>query len=94
MRILIFAISFLSTLNIFIHYAIINPKTRSKSYFVIEIFRLSVFFLICYYYCNKASGLLPNKRIIRILLRILFIISLVTIMVIGGVISKLIVQFN
>jgi hypothetical protein len=56
--------SLLATINTFIHYALLYAEFKARMFFLIEIFRFVIFFLIVYYYCKRASGLLPNKKII------------------------------
>ena len=87
-RQIIIVISFIATLNIFVHYGFTHADFKARTFFVIEIFRFTLFFSIVYYYCKRASGLLPNKRIITAFLKILFIICIVLILAMGIILIK------
>ena len=45
--------------------------------------RFTTFFFITYYYSDRASGLLPNKKVIRKGLLVLFCLSIALILVVG-----------
>ena len=72
-----------SALDMFIHYSFMKGSLKGETFFVIEVFRLTVFFMICHYYISKASGLLPNKKMIMIILNIFYGIILTVFMAIG-----------
>lgn len=86
---LIFLFAFLSSINVFLHYGLLNSDLRGPTFFMIEMFRFTIFFFITYYYCDRASGLLPNKKLIKIFLRLLFIMSIIFILAIGGILIKI-----
>jgi hypothetical protein len=62
MRIKIFLLCLFSAFYTGIHYCIIKPSYRGKMFFMNEIFRYLIMFAICFYYCDKSSGLLKSKR--------------------------------
>lgn len=83
LRVGILLVSLLASFNMFWHYAILWGPIRSKTFFLVEIFRFFLFFALSYYYVHKASGLLDNRRIIICVLRSMFLIGVVLIIVIG-----------
>jgi len=87
-RMLIFTVCLLSSVDAFIHYQFLLGEQRGRTFFLIEIFRFIEFFIICYYYCNKASSLLPNKKLIKIILRLIFVIIVTLILTLGGIILQ------
>ena len=82
-RMAIFMVGLGSSLNMIIHYGFLPPYQKGQSFFIIEIFRFVLFFMVCYYFISKASRLLPNKRFIMMLLRLIFAITLVVVLVSG-----------
>ena len=85
-RMIIYLISLISALNTFLHYGIFYAEFRSKTLFLIVILEFVTFFLICYYYTSKASGLLENKKLIIVVLKLIFVISLSIILILGAII--------
>lgn len=83
MRMTIYLLSFVSCLNVLIHYGLQNTHDRGSTFFVIEMLRFTIFFSITYYYCDRASGLLPNKKFIKMILKVLFAMCMVFIIAIG-----------
>ena len=83
--------AWLGTLNFLIHYVDLSSVTKAETFFIIEIFRFSLFYMICYYYCAKASGLLTNQRLVIYLLRALFCVGIALINLFGII---FIVQVN
>ena len=67
----------------FYHYSIMWGAIRSKTFFLVEIFRFILFYAVCYYYVHKASGLLNNRRLLIYMLRSLFAIGIVMILSFG-----------
>ena len=93
-RLWILAVSCISSMYTFEHYAIDKPAFRSKTFFMIEMFRFVIFFMICYYYCDKAGSLLSNKGVIKLLLRIMFVAGFTLNISLGLYILEQINNFN
>jgi len=91
-RLWIFGLCLVSEIYTFFHYGIVNAKLKGNLYFINEIFRFLIMFSICYYYINKASGLLENRKFIMRLMKIWAVISVIVLVVDGGLISKQIVK--
>ena len=72
----------------FLHYGVFPSQTRSKRFIGIEIFRFLTYFLICYYYCDRASGVLPNRRKYKLFLQVLFPIVVTFIVVFGYILIR------
>ena len=51
-------IAAIGSLNVMIHYTVLNSVYQYRLYSLEEIFRFVLFYLICYYYTYKATGLL------------------------------------
>ena len=85
MRILILITSLLASFNMFYHYSIMWGPIRAKTFCLVEIFRLILFYAVCYYYVYKASGLLENRRILIYVLRSLFLIGIIMIITFGTI---------
>ena len=83
---LIFLVGLATSLNMFIHYSFISNLNKARTFFVIEMLRFSLFFMVCYYFISKASGLLPNKKYIMIILRLVFGITFIFIIAVGFII--------
>jgi len=83
MRIKIYVLCLVSASYTFIHYCVIKPKYRADMFFMNEIFRYLIMFAICYYYCDKSSGLLKSKRQLLKTLKIMGIISVTAISCVG-----------
>jgi hypothetical protein len=83
---MIFVVGIITSANLFIHYSFVSVHGEAQSFFLIEIFRFSLFFLVCYYFTSKASGLLPNKRFMMIVLKITFGITFLFIVAVGAII--------
>ena len=79
----IYLMSLLSGLDMFIHYSFLVHSLKSMTFFVVELFRLTVFFMICYYYISNASGLLPNKMLTKIAFNVSYTVIMVTFIAIG-----------
>ena len=62
LKVCIFYVAFLSSVNTIIHYSLFTEQLMFQTYFILEIFRFTLFFMVCYYYIQKASGLLPDRR--------------------------------
>jgi hypothetical protein len=82
-RLVILIVCLISSVYTFIHYGMMSALSRSKTFFVNEFFRFIILFTVCYYYCDKASGLLKNKKKIIIALKMWGIISVFLILLIG-----------
>jgi hypothetical protein len=85
-RMIVYFLAMISSLNTFLHYGIFYANLRSETLFLIVIFEFITFFLICYYYTSKASGLLENKKFIIVLLQVFFVISVSLILIFGTII--------
>lgn len=72
-RVLTLIIGLLSSLNIFVHYGFLSSDDKSRTFFLIEMMRFLLFFMICYHYTKKASRLLKRKEKIMLMLHVLFI---------------------
>ena len=83
MRIKIYGLCLVSAMYTCIHYCVIKPKYRAYMFFMNEIFRYLIMFAICYYYCDKSSGLLKSKRQLLKTLKIMGIISVTAISCVG-----------
>lgn len=66
----------MASLYAVIHYGILPHTARASCFVVIEFFRLSILYSICYYYCAKSSGLLNNRKRIIFFLRAFFFAGL------------------
>ena len=86
MRIKIYYLCSISSLYTIFHYAILAPDYRAYIFFMNEIFRFSIMYAICYYYCDKSSGLLKFKKQMLKTLKIWGILSISLITVDGLVI--------
>lgn len=75
-RIITFILSLMSGIYIFVHYGLINARARGKYYFLIELSRFINLYSLCYYYSNKASGLIKNKNRLVKFLQIYSVISI------------------
>mmetsp|Transcript_35657 Transcript_35657/g.54556 ORF Transcript_35657/g.54556 Transcript_35657/m.54556 type:complete len:228 (+) Transcript_35657:8-691(+) len=75
MRLWIFSLCLVSQAYTFVHYGLIYKIYRAKLFFLNELFRFLVLFYICYYYIDKASGLVSNRKFIMRLMRIWAVIS-------------------
>ena len=63
LRIIIFFISIICLVHSFIHYSFISGEAKIKTFFVIELQRLVIFFMMCYYYIDQAGNLLKHKNL-------------------------------
>jgi hypothetical protein len=52
----------ISCLNCFTHYSFLHGTLKGYTYFIISIFRITIFSLVFYYFCMKASKLMKNKK--------------------------------
>ena len=59
-RLIILLICWLSALFTWFRYSFFNTEEKGFTFFFVEIFRFIIFYTVCYYYCSKASDLLPN----------------------------------
>ena len=82
-KMVIFQICLINQLNVWVHYNFMGSTLLGQTFFLFEIFRFMIFFLIFYYYCQKAGKLLPDKKKIMVVVRILFMACFITIMGLG-----------
>ena len=82
-RITILAVCLLSSINVFVHYGFFTTYPKAKTFFLIELFRFVVFFMICYYYIVKSSGLLSNRKWVILLLKAIFVFSTILYVTLG-----------
>jgi len=82
-RVITFFMCLLSSINVFIHYGFFSTIDKGKTFFLIELFRFSIFFMMCYYYCKKASKLVSYQQWVLIFLRLLFVSGCVLIVCMG-----------
>ena len=61
-RIIILILCLISCLNCFTHYSFLHGTMKGYTYFIISIFRITIFSLVFYYFCMKASKLMKNKK--------------------------------
>ena len=87
-RMVIFILALVSAVNTFLHYAIFTADKRAQSYFSIVICQFLTLYLCCYYYVNKASGLLESKQFYQYLLKTFLLISLAAILIIGFILRQ------
>ena len=80
----ILLVGFINTMYIFIHYGLENRMYRRNTFFIIEVFRYTMQTLLCYYYTQKATGLLDNRKDILCFLRMFLILG--TVMIVIGTI--------
>ena len=76
LRMVVILLSLMNSLYVFYHYGIQYVFSRAHTFFIIEIFRYINIALICYYYCDKASGLLNHRRGILLFLKTFLAIGL------------------
>ena len=76
-RYIIMLISWFSTLFTWVRYSFFTQEQKGTTFFFVELFRFIIFFFVCYYFCDKASCLLPNKEQIKTALQIFFNLSFV-----------------
>ena len=72
MRIWIYSLCIVGLVNSFMHYGLMNPYNKSKTFVFIEIFRSSVFFGMCFYYSERATKLIKKKRSIVTSLKVIY----------------------
>ena len=82
-KIVILICCLLNQLNVWFHYSFMGSQLLGETWFLFEISRFFIFFLIFYYYCQKAGKLLPNHKKIQTYLRILFGVSIPVILIQG-----------
>ena len=58
LRITILLLCLANITNVVIHYAFLNKTQKAKTFFTIEIGRFTIFYIVSYYYLQKASGLI------------------------------------
>ena len=58
-----------------VHYGVMPRSWRASNFVNIEFFRLCILYYICLFFCEKASGLLKNRKIITIFLQVFFGLS-------------------
>jgi hypothetical protein len=51
-----------SEIYVFFHYGVMPPMNKGMFFSIIDIFRLFLFYLLCFYYTDKASGLLKSRN--------------------------------
>ena len=62
LRVWIFIACICGCINTFLHYGVFDRNLKSNTIVIIEIFRTSIFFLICLYFALRAQSLLKFKR--------------------------------
>ena len=82
-RMMIFLMGIVTSLNFFVHYSFLDSLDKSRGFFFIEVCRFTLFFMVCYYFISKASGLLPNKKYILIIIRLVFGVTFIFILTSG-----------
>lgn len=58
------------------HYGIMPPTNKGTLFVVIELNRFVVFYLLCFYYTDRSSGLLKKRRVSKNVLNFLMITGL------------------
>lgn len=61
MRVHILFLCLLNSAYVFVHYSFEVGSIKSETFFIFEISQFTIFYMICYYYCHKASSLLPQR---------------------------------
>ena len=82
-KMIIFYLCAANQFNVWFHYNFMGKNLLGKTFFLFDISRFIIFFLIFYYYCQKAGKLLPNKKNIMLLLKVVFIVCLNVIICLG-----------
>ena len=80
LRIKILFLCFASSLYNFFHYGILYPDAKASQFFIIIMFRFSITFMVCFYYCDKATGILKSRKQLMKFLRFYGIFSLLAIL--------------
>ena len=93
-RIWIYVMCAIASINTFVHYGFLNKELRGETFFLIDIFSSTIFFMVCYYYCSRAGRLLPNGRVLILFLEIIFGICLLVIEILGIYIFVMIYNFH
>jgi hypothetical protein len=94
MRVHILILCLLNSAYVFVHYSLESASIKSETFFIFEISQFTIFYMICYYYCQKASSLLPRRQVYIFTIRILFVIGITTILTVGLIILSKIHVFN
>ena len=89
----ILSFAFLSEVYVIFHYGIIPPKNKGKYFVIIEINRFVLFYLMCFYYTDRASGLLKQRQVSKNVLSSLLLLGLVLITSFGLYLSFKIEEF-
>lgn len=66
-----------------VYYAILYDNPRAQVFFMIEFFRLGIFFAMCNFYIKKASNLLRNKKVSKWILFVFYFIIAATFIGLG-----------
>ena len=80
-RILFFCLA--SSLYTFFHYGILYPKDKGYQFFIIIMFRFTIIFMVCFYYCDKATGILRFRKQLMKFLKLFAAISILSILAMG-----------
>lgn len=88
MRIHILFLCLLNSAYAFIHYSFEPSNLKSKTFFIFEISQFTIFYMICYYYIQKASSLLPRREAFILAIRVFFLVGISTILTVGFIIFK------
>ena len=62
-KVFILASAALSSFYCFFHYGIMPAHYKSYLFFIMEILRLILFYLLCFYYTDRASGILKKRKV-------------------------------
>ena len=82
-RMVIMNVCIVACLQTVVHYGILPNPMRARTFFVVEVFRLTILFSICLYYSSKASGLLQGRKSFMRRLKLLYGIGVSSLVVLG-----------
>lgn len=77
MRLWVYVLCIIDSLNTIWHYGIAPITDKGKTFVIVEILRYTIFFLVCYYYCDKAKKLLTYKEDCISVLKVVYILTLI-----------------
>lgn len=72
-----------SEFYVFFHYGVLPAKYKGQLFVLIEVLRFILFYCLCFYYTDKASGLLKNRNFSKNLLTVFLVFGLFAISIFG-----------
>lgn len=82
-RMIIMNLCILACLHSLVHYGVLPTQMRARTFFVVEMGRLTILFSICLYYSSKASGLLLGRKTFMFSLKLLYSFGIAVMSVLG-----------